>query len=310
MSTSVRARPRSGGGADGARLSVMARRRAITGALLTVPALVPVIVFAIIPIFFAIYISLTDWPLFGDVTFIGFENYAALAGNADFWYAIAFTSLYTAIVTVPILLLGYLLTLLVRNKRRGAVFLRTVFFLPYVVGLATLSFLMLVELQPNSGLINVFLKGIGLTDGATAWFLRADSGLLIVSVLVIWFAGGLTMVLLLGGMQAVPDEVYEAAEIDGANAFQRELLITIPLIKRNIAMSLVLSVIGSFLAFQQFVILTNGGPGRETTTLVMLVYQEAFISGRIGSATAMGIVIMIVIAALTSVQLFALREKD
>ncbi len=105
-------------------------------------------------------------------------------------------------------------------------------------------------------------------------------------------------------------DVYEAARIDGANAWQRELRITLPLVRRSVAMALILSVIGSFLAFQQFVILTNGGPGTQTTTVVMSVFHKAFYAQQVGAATAMGVVVMIVIAALTAIQLFLLRERE
>lgn len=285
------------------------RRRARVGALLTLPALLPVTAIAIVPLVGAVYISLTDWPLFGDVTFVGFRNYIELATDPLFLSSVGFTTLYTAIVTLPILLLGYGLAAFVRSNRRGAVFFRTMFFLPYVVGLTTLSFILLVELYPTSGLVNVALKTLGVTGGDTAWFLRADTGLLAVCILVVWFAGGFTMMLLLGGMQAIPEEILEAAELDGAGILKRELFVTVPLVRRDIAMSLVVSVIGSFLAFQQFLILTSGGPGHETTTLVMLVWREAFIRGHIGAATAMGIIVMVIIAALSGIQLFALRDR-
>ncbi|BDZ49733.1 sugar ABC transporter permease [Frondihabitans sucicola] len=274
------------------------------------PALVPVLGIVIFPILFAIYISLNRWPLFGDISFIGIQNYLRLGSDPVFFQAVGFTLLYTAIVTLPVLVIGYALAAFVRSNRRGAILFRTLFFLPTVVGLSTLSFLYLVELQPGSGTVNVVLKTVGLTDGNTPWFLHWQSGLLIVSALVVWFAGGTTMMLLLGGMQAIPTELYEAAEIDGASRWQREMRVTVPLVKRTIAMSLVLSIIGSFLAFQQFLILTNGGPGSSTTTVVMRVYQEAFVNQQLGSATAMGVVVMFAIAALTSIQLFVLREKD
>ena len=292
------------------RKTSLTRRRARTGFLLTVPALVPVLALVIIPIIFALYISLNNGPLFGSIHFTGIENYLNLGQDPLFLQSVLFTIVYTAIVTLPILLIGYGMAAFVRSNRRGATVFRTIFFLPVVVGLSTLSFMFLIEVQPDSGAANVILKGLGITDGETPWFIHQDTALGAVCILVIWFGGGLTMMLLLGGMQSVPRELYEAAEIDGANAWQREIRITVPLVRRNIAMSLVLSVIGSFLAFQQFVILTNGNPGGSTTTVVMRVYQKAFVDQQLGSATAMGVVVMIAIAALTSIQLFALREKD
>ncbi|WP_432842135.1 carbohydrate ABC transporter permease [Dactylosporangium sp. CA-092794] len=294
----------------GRRNSALARRRARIGFVLTLPALVLVTGVVLVPLGFALWISLNRWPLFGDITFIGLDNYTALVHDTTFLRSIGFTLVYTAVVTVPILVIGYLLAAFVRGSRPGTPVFRTLFFLPTVVGLSTLSFLFYVELRPKFGLVNVGLRAIGLTNGQTAWSLSWVTGLLAVSALVIWFAAGTTMMLLLGGMQAIPAEIYEAARIDGANAWQRELRITLPLVRRNVAMALVLSVIGSFLGFQQFLILTRGGPGTETTTVVMSVFHKAFVAQQVGAATAMGVVVMIVVAILTSVQLFLLREKD
>jgi multiple sugar transport system permease protein len=264
----------------------------------------------VVPIVFALWISLNDWPLFGDIHFVGLANYTHIFSDPVFLQTVGFTLLYTLVVTPPILVFGYLLAAFVRGNRRGTRVFRTLFFLPTVVGLTTLSFLFYVELRPGFGLVDTILGALHITDGKTIWQTDWVTGLLAVSALVIWFAVGTTMMLLLGGMQSISSEIYEAARIDGANAWQRELRITLPLIRRNIAMALVLSVIGSFLAFQQFLIITNGGPGTQTTTVVMWVYHKAFVDQQIGTATAMGVVVMVVIALLTAVQLFALRERE
>lgn len=294
----------------GRRVSALARRRALTGFLLTVPALVLVVGVVVIPIGFALWISLNDWPLFGDISFVGLNNYFDVFQDTKFWQSVGFTVLYTAVITVPVMLFSYLLAAFVRGDRPGTRIFRTVLFLPTVVGLSTLSFLFYVELRPGFGLVNVVLQALGITNGQTGWALNWVTGLASVSVLVIWFALGTTMVLLIGGMQSISAEIYEAARIDGANALQRELRITLPLIRRNLAMALVLSVIASFLAFQQFVVLTNGGPGSETTTVVMSIFHEAFFKQHLGSATAMGVIVMLIIGGLTVIQLVLMRERD
>ncbi|HEY4267552.1 MAG TPA: sugar ABC transporter permease [Galbitalea sp.] len=294
----------------GRRTSALARRRARTGFILTIPALILVTGVVLVPIGFAIWISLNNWPLFGDINFTGITNYLKIFQDPIFLQSIGFTLLYTVVVTPPILVFGYLLAAFVRSNRPGTRIFRTLFFLPTVVGLTTLSFLYYVELRPGFGLVNVVLGALHITDGQTAWQLNWVTALFAVSALVVWFATGTTMMLLLGGMQSVSAEIYEAALIDGANAWQRETRITLPLIKRNVAMALVLSVIGSFLAFQQFLIITDGGPGTQTTTIVMWVFHKAFVDQQVGAATAMGVVVMVVIALLTSIQLFVLRERD
>ncbi|HYH30237.1 MAG TPA: sugar ABC transporter permease, partial [Pseudonocardia sp.] len=251
-----------------------ARRHSLThpprvGLLLVAPALAMIAVFVLAPLLFALGISFTNWPLIGEVEFTGFTNYVSIGSDLGFLRSVLYTLLYTAIVTLPILVLGYALAVLVRSRRRGATLLRTVFFLPFVVGLTTLSFVTLLEAQPNSGAINLVLAALGITDGSTAWLVDGPLATALISGMVIWGVSGLTMLLLMSGMQAIPREVYESADLDGASWWQQEWRIKIPMLRRTIAMSLVISVIGSLLAFTQFYVLTKGGPGSATATVVL-----------------------------------------
>jgi multiple sugar transport system permease protein len=281
-----------------------------TGLLLVTPALLMIGVFVLAPLLFALGISFTNWPLIGEVEFSGLDNYIGIGNDVGFLRAVLYTLLYTAIVTLPILVLGYALAMLVRSRRRGATLLRTVFFLPFVVGLTTLSFITVLEAQPNSGAINLVLAAFGITDGSTAWLVDGPLATGLVSVLVIWGVAGLTMLLLMAGMQAIPREVYESADLDGASWWQQEWRITIPMLRRTIAMSLVISVIGSLLAFTQFYVLTSGGPGSATTTVVLYIYKRAFVQLQLGAATALSIVLVVVVALVTAVQLWLLRGEE
>jgi multiple sugar transport system permease protein len=292
-----------------------ARTRSLThppsvGLLLVTPALLMIAVFVLAPLLFALGISFTNWPLIGDVEFIGLTNYVSIGSDLGFLRAVLYTLLYTAIVTLPILVLGYALAVLVRSRRRGTTLLRTVFFLPYVVGLTTLSFIALLEAQPSSGAINLVLAALGITDGSTAWLVDGPLGTALVSALVIWAVSGLTMMLLMSGMQAIPREVYESADLDGATWWQQERRITIPMLRRTIAMSLVISVIGSLLAFTQFYVLTGGGPGSATATVVLYIYKRAFVQLQLGAATALSIVLVVVVALVTAVQLWLVRGEE
>ncbi|MFC8887586.1 carbohydrate ABC transporter permease, partial [Streptomyces cinereoruber] len=271
-----------------------------TGLLLVAPAVAFVVVFVLVPLVSAVGISFTNLPLIGSWRFIGLENYASVLTDPTFWRAVGYTLLYTAIVTLPILALGYALAVVVRSNRRGATLLRTIFFVPYVIGLTTLSFLMLLEAQPNSGMVNVVLKALGITDGTTAWLVDGPLATGLLCVMVIWAVSGLTMVLLMSGMQGIPREVYESAELDGASWWVRERSITIPMLRRTIAMTVVLSVIGSLLAFTQFYILTQGGPGSDTTTVVMAIYRRAFVQLQLGAATAMSLVLVVITGLVTA----------
>ena len=293
----------------------MSRRQTLihppaTGVALVSPALLFISVFVLAPLVFAVYISMTNWPLIGDYRFVGLDNYSAIAQDSAFWRSVGYTLLYTAIVTLPILVVGYLMAVVVRANRRGSTLLRTIFFLPYVIGLSTLSFLMVLEAQPDSGAVNMLLKALGITDGTTAWLVDGPLATILISVLVIWGVSGLTMVLIAAGMQGIPAELYESAEMDGASWWARELRITIPMLRRTIAMSLILSVIGSFLAFTQFYVLTQGGPGRETTPIVLYIYQRAFVQLQVGAATALSLALVVVVGLISAAQFFLLRDDD
>jgi multiple sugar transport system permease protein len=281
-----------------------------TGLLLVTPAVLFVTVFVLVPLAFALVISLTNWPLIGDVHFSGLDNYTAIVSDSEFGKSVLYTLLYTVIVTGPILVLGYALAVLVRRKRRGSTLLRTVFFLPFVVGLSTMSFVTVLEAQPDSGAVNIVLRWLGITDGTTAWLVDGPLATGLICVLVIWCVSGLTMMLLMAGMQAIPREFYESSELDGASWWQQEREITIPVLRRTIAMAVIISVVGSLLAFTQFYILTRGGPGTDTTTVVQYIYNRAFVQLQLGAATALSIVLVIVVGLVTAAQFWLLRERD
>jgi multiple sugar transport system permease protein len=280
------------------------------GLFLVVPAVLFVAVFIVAPLIFAIYISLTNWPLIGSYKFIGLKNYASVGTDPAFWSAVLYTLLYTGIVTVPILVVGYLMAVVVRANRRGSTLLRTIFFLPYVIGLTTLSFFLVLEAQPDSGGINILLKDLNITNGSTTWLVNGPLATGLICVLIVWAVSGSTMVLLLSGMQAISRDIYESAEVDGASWWAREFHITIPMLRRPIAMSLILSVIGSFLAFSQFFILTQGGPGSATTPIVLYIYKRAFVQLQVGAATAASIILIVVVAAISALQFRLLRATD
>lgn len=286
-------------------------RRMFTGfgPLLVSPAFLFVLVFVLFPLGFAVYISLTNWPLIGPYHFVGLRNYAQIGQDAVFGSSVRFTLVYTGIVTLPILVLGYLLAVLVRANRFGVTALRTAFFLPFVVGLTTESFMAYLELQPKTGAVNFVLDKLGITDGSTAWLVHSVPAIAAVCVLVVWSASGLTMMLLMAGMQGIPKELYESVDVDGASWWRKELTITIPLLRRTIALSLILSVIGSFLAFNQFFILTQGGPDVSTTTVVMWIYQKAFVQLHVGAATALSIILVIAVGVISLVQFLLLRDR-
>jgi multiple sugar transport system permease protein len=284
------------------RWTATERRNLRIGLALVAPALLLVGVFALYPLGFGVYISLTNWPLVGPYHFIGLANYQSLLHNSVFLQSILFTLKYTAIVTVPIFVVGYALAVFVRSNRPGTTVFRTLIFVPYIVGLVAESFMAVVELQPDSGTANVVLSKLGIVSVSTAWLVHTGLATAAICVLVIWFASGLTMMLLMAGMQGIPAEIYESARVDGASWWRTEWRLTMPLLRRSIALSLIISVVGSFLAFNQFFIMTDGGPGTSTVSVVMSIYDTAFADADVGLASAMSVVLIIVVGLITFVQ--------
>jgi multiple sugar transport system permease protein len=283
--------------------------RARTGFVLTLPALAVVAAFTLFPLGFGVYVSLTNWPLVGASQFTGLANYAALLHDTAFIQSILFTLEYTAIVTLPILVVGYGLAVLVRANRPGAAVFRTLVFLPFIVGLVTESYMAVVELQPTSGSVNLVLSRIGIVKSTTAWLVHTGLAVTAVCVLVVWFASGLTMMLLMAGMQAIPVELYESARVDGASWWSVERRLTLPLLRRPIALSLIISVIGSFLAFNQFYIMTQGGPGSSTTSVVMSIVNTGFTEFNVGLASAMSVALVVVVGLITFGQYWFLQRE-
>ena len=289
------------------RRSAADRRNARVGLVFTAPALVLVGAFALFPLGFGVYISLTNWPLVGPYHFIGLSNYSSLIHDSVFLQSILFTLKYTAIVTIPIFVVGYALAVFVRSNRRGSTVFRTLIFLPYIVGLVAESYMAVVELQPSSGTVNFVLSKLGIVSDTTAWTVRTGLATTAICILVVWFASGLTMMLLMAGMQSIPTELYESARVDGASWWSAERRITMPLLRRSIALSLIISVVGSFLAFNQFFIITDGGPGTSTESVVMSIFQTAFADTDVGLASAMSVVLIIVVGLITFVQFHYLQ---
>jgi multiple sugar transport system permease protein len=278
------------------------------GLLYVTPALLVVAVFFLVPLAFAGWMSLTRWNVAGFQEFIGLENYIDLLGDQRFHDALRFTTVYTAAATVLTFLLGFGLALMVRSRQRRWVALRTAFYLPVVIGLATASFMFLWLFNDQVGAVNAALKALGLVDRNVVWLANPDTAFLMLMVMVMWKSAGFAMIALLIAMHAIPDELYEAARVDGASGWQQLRSITVPLIMPTIALVVLLLVVGSYLAFDQFYIITRGGPENSTITATYWIYNQAFIGFKFGYSTAMSVVLLALLVILGALQLRILRR--
>ena len=284
-------------------------RRNIAGLLFVAPAFVFVTIFFFVPLVMAGWVSLHDWPLFGAQHYIGVENYRTMFADEKFWRSFWFTTRYALLVTPLIFLLGFALALLVNQDVRGVGFFRTIYFLPSVVGFGAACLLWYFMSNDQFGIINTSLRRLGIVDGSLLWLSKYETAMILILALVVWKTAGGTMLLLLIGMQAIPEDLYQAAMVDGAGRWQRLRSITLPLLKRTFALALVLSITGSYLAFDQFYILTRGGPRNQTTSLVQLITSQAFSAFDVGYATTISIALMVLLILLSGVQLFLLRDS-
>jgi multiple sugar transport system permease protein len=275
------------------------------------PAGVVVGVLFLVPLGLVLWMSLNEWPLLGEPSLNAPANYAAIAKNPLFVDAVWFTLTYTIIVTIVLFVAAFGLALLVQRHRRGVGLFRTAFFLPGAVGFATASLLFYGLLSRDLGPLNPILSGLGVIDKPVSWVSGSPRLALGSSIgLVVWRFAGFNMLILLTGLQAIPDDVYEAAKMDGAGRWQQFLRITLPLMRPTIALVLILMITGSLLAFDQFYILTNGGPDNSTTSIVMVIVREAFTRFDLGSAAAVSVVVLAALIAFNAIQLRVLRRGD
>ncbi|WP_198676355.1 carbohydrate ABC transporter permease [Kribbella monticola] len=286
------------------------RRRQLMGMAMVSPALVVVTVFFLVPLVMTFWMSLHDWPLLGDHSFTGLANYRRAIHDTDWLHAIRFTLTYTVLITPILLVAGLAVAFLVHRGGRAARVFQSIFFLPVVIGFAAGAFLWLYLAQPGLGPLADLAARFGLAGRDTNWFATATSGLLVVTAMVVWKVTGMQMLLLLSGMQAIPGELTEAARIDGASRWKAFLHVTLPLLRPTLALVLVFSVAGSLLAFDQFYIMTAGGPSNGTITAVYQIYRTSFINFDLGYGAALSAILMVALAAVSAVQMLLLRNSD
>jgi len=281
----------------------MSKRSGYIGLLWLSPALIFTGVFVLWPMVHLIYLSFTSTSLLGGGAWIGLDNYTTAFGDPKFWAAFRFTLSYTLFITPLLMGLGFALAMLVAPNTPLRRVTRTVTFLPVVIGLASSSLLWFWLVDQQVGLFNLLLVKLHLIDAPLVWFKKPDTAMLAVILSVTWKVVGFGMILIMAGIQSIPADLFEAARIDGASATLRARRIILPLALRSILMATVISVIGSMLAFDQFYLMTGGGPRGKTFTSVYWIYQNGFIRFDLGYAAALSVILMVVIMAMTALQL-------
>jgi multiple sugar transport system permease protein len=276
------------------------RREAIIGYLLASPWFVGIAVFYLIPVVASVVISFLHWDLLTAPEWKGLDNYAfMLSGDRIFWKSLGNT-IYYSVFGIPLQLTFALsLAVLLNQKVRGMAVFRTIFYLPSVTSGVAVAVLWSWLLHPDLGIINEFLRSIGLTGPRWLYSVTWSKPALI--FMSLWSVGG-AMIIFLAALQGVPQHLYEAAEVDGATRWRKFRSVTLPMLTPAVFFSLVTGVIGALQVFTEAYVMTGGGPAESTLFYVYYLYNNAFVYLKMGYASAMAWVLFWIILALTTVQ--------
>ena len=264
------------------------------------PSLVGVLAFLVVPVILVIILSLTQWNLLTPIKFVGFSNYVNIFKYDAFGHSLLVTAYYV-LLNIPIQTVVALgLALLLNNKLRGSAFVRIIAVLPFLATPVAMSVVWTWFFDPTNGIVNELLAHVGITG--PAWLSDTATAMPIVAFANIWQYAGYNMLFFLAGLQGIPPTLYEAAALDGAGKIAQFRRVTLPLLRPAMLFVLVTGVIGSFQVFDTAYVLTDGGPGNATTVANLNIYNTAFQGFRIGEASAMSVILFLVILIITVAQ--------
>jgi multiple sugar transport system permease protein len=280
------------------------------GYLFILPSFLHLLIFLVIPLVFSLYLSFTDWnsPSIRNAPFIGLKNFEFMIGDTRFWKAMLNTAYYT-ILSVPLgLVISLGIALVMNMALKGQTIFRTLFFMPVISSWVAVSVIWITLLDPNAGIVNYVLGLIGIPKinwlGDPLWAMPA------IVIIAIWKGAGFNMVIWLAGLKAIPQELYEAASIDGASPWQAFWGITLPLLAPTTFFLTITGVIGSFQVFSPVYVITKGGPLQSTDVVVFRIFQRAFQEFKMGYASSQAWVLFLVIFLATLLQLQINKRRD
>lgn len=257
------------------------------------PALLPLYLFWFLPIFVTLSISFTDWDYmspWNSIHFLGFRNYTAVLCDERFYQCLVHTMIFSIGTVGCMIFTGFLLAQLVYEKKKDHPIMKFLLFSPWVTPMVTISIVWVYLLDQEQGLINQVLHFLNIRP--LPWLTSSKLALISVMIVTIWKSAGYAMVIILGGLQRIPETHFEAAAMDGANALQRILYISIPEIRSTLWFLVFTGMVSSIRAYDQIQILTQGGPSGSTRTLIYYFYQLGFEEFDTGKASATSMIIL------------------
>ena len=282
--------------------------RSVIPFLFICPVIVMNLILFCLPFLQSLAMSFFEWPLLGEKTFVGLGNYQTLLADDQFRTSLLFTMKYTLFVTPALFLMAFILALLIDGKFKGVTLFRTIYFSPVVISMTSCSLIWLWIYNDLYGILNYILQKLHIIDEAILWMGSEKTSLPAIVFMITWKMAGFSMLIILAAFQSVDTEVYESAAIDGASKARQFFHITLPIIRPQVGLALIMSVIGSVLAFEQFLIMTKGGPTETTTTLVHYIYNTSFKYYNFGYGSAMTIVLLMIMLALSFAQMRLLKD--
>ena len=277
------------------------KKENLAGLLFILPAIIPLLVFWILPVVFSGALSFTDWDMMSEkIRFMGLKNYTGLLRDANFGKVLKNTLVFAVGSTVPTIVLGMMTALAMNGARKGTGIYRTVIFAPYITPMVAISVVWSWIFEPRVGILNFIMRLVGLPE--SQWLQSSRSAMVSVLIVTVWKSLGWTMIFYMEAIRKVPQNLLESAAIAGAGGFWRFTKITLPMISPTTFFLVIMSTISSLQAYDQIQVLTQGGPAGATRTLLYYYYQEAFQNFNTGKASAVAVILVIITVVLSLVE--------
>ncbi|MEK8128707.1 sugar ABC transporter permease [Paenibacillus filicis] len=281
----------------------------VTGYLFIAPLAIGLVVLTLVPIIISFLLSFTSWSLvqgMKGITFVGMKNYTMLFHDPVFIKSL--TNNFIFILVVPItMILAITLAVTINKNVYWKDLFKVVYFMPYISSIVAVAIVCQVLFHPEYGPINETLKSIGITD-PPKWLADPHFALPTMMAITVWTGLGYNLIIYLAGLQSIPKDLFEAADIDGATPLVKFFRITLPMLSPTTFFLLVTGIIGSFKVFDIIVVLTGGGPSDSTSMMVFYLYQQAFVNLKTGYASSVSVVLLLCVLVITVIQFFAQKK--
>ncbi|MGM0854014.1 MAG: carbohydrate ABC transporter permease [Bacillota bacterium] len=285
------------------------RNHPLTPFLFLIPGVIILGAFIFYPMLNAIWLSFTNYNIVTEAEFIGLENYKELFSDALFWKVLGQTLLYLIIVVPALVILPIFLAILVNQQVKGIGFFRSAYYVPVVTSMVVVG-IAWKWVYADKGILNYILESVGLISEPVNWLTSTSTSIFAVMVVTVWKGLGYYMVIYLAGLQSISDDLYEAADIDGASKWKQIWHITIPLLMPSIMIVTIMSSISAMKVFEEIYVMTGGGPLNSSKTLVFYIYEEAFDKLQMGYASAAGVILFIITLIFSVINIKFMSKKE